>query len=602
VVSPREDAEPSTAGAVEPKRKFRGRVEDVGGAPAPHLGIWLHRGHVFEGQPATSAAPLAVSLADGRFELEELDEFGWLEARAPGWITVLSPALVIAARPADAPEPAVIVARSRAIAGDVLDEDGLPVAGAAVGFTLGRGLFREPGRDLAAAEELDWSTESGADGRFAFADAPEVDGVVAASAEGYEPAFERLLAAQSPHVTLVLSRRRAEHATVRGTVVDELGRPIEDALVALGIDSQHTSADGRFAFDVERRADDELLELEPGVWQIRRLTDGLRAVARGRLPVALPLPGFAELVHADPRDLEFTLVLARTSLSIAGRVLEPGGAPAASAYVAIRESTRFGREVRQQGQSSFAFDVSAEGVMSGQGGQTGCLTDDAGRFELDGLLERDYEITVFDPATLRMIMAGPFAAGTDTVEITLSGREELGRIAGRLVSARGLPVAGANLIAGRDLGAGVGPMLMRGFTTDDDGRFECAGVVLDDLVIQVEDARLIPTVDYRLADGDDPQALEIRVALRCPLQVDLEGAGVRADAFSVVGSGGEPLQVVMSFGGMFAMVDEIEFHGVRSEVVGVPESAVELVLRLGGAETARVPIAPRPGEVTIVRL
>src|SRR6185295_4999745 len=77
--------------------------------------------------------------------------------------------------------------------------------------------------------------ESDADGRFAFAAAPNLDGAtLCASLAGFERYEEPAPSTSMRALAIVLRRPRARPGMIAGQVVDERGRPTPDARVSLG--------------------------------------------------------------------------------------------------------------------------------------------------------------------------------------------------------------------------------------------------------------------------------------------------------------------------------------------------------------------------------
>src|SRR5262249_17455789 len=88
-------------------------------------------------------------------------------------------------------------------------------------------------------------------------------------------------------------------------------------------------------------------------------------------------------------------------------------------------------------------DVDPAGEMH-TAGWSSAEADAEARFELKGLLPRDYTLKLFDPARLELGVAGPFAAGArDAVVVFPRGAAR--PLRGRAVTRRGEPLAGVHL-------------------------------------------------------------------------------------------------------------------------------------------------------------
>jgi len=94
--------------------------------------------------------------------------------------------------------------------------------------------------------------------------------------------------------------------------------------------------------------------------------------------------------------------------------------------------------------------------------------------------------------------------------------------------------------------------------------------------------------------------LEIRVALRCHVQVDLGDRADLADAFVVLDAAGSKLQALEYKGPMAMPHDPVPIELGKSPVVAITEDARTLVLSKKGEEVTRFPLSIAPGELKVV--
>ncbi|MDY7095368.1 MAG: carboxypeptidase regulatory-like domain-containing protein [Acidobacteriota bacterium] len=191
--------------------------------------------------------PDAVTDDEGRFAVDDLPagDRRSLWVRAAGF-------LPRSAEGVEAPndEPVVVVLRRAAsVRGIVRDEDGAPVAGAAVALRWQR--MGSDGQPVRSAEGR--RTETDDEGRFFFDTAPERRARLSVEAAGYvTPPPVNLVTPpeETPvedveEVEVVLERG----ATVRGTVSTESGEPVAEARVTVGGAAAFTDGDGFYALD-----------------------------------------------------------------------------------------------------------------------------------------------------------------------------------------------------------------------------------------------------------------------------------------------------------------------------------------------------------------
>lgn len=369
-----------------------GRVLD-GAGRAPLAGALVWNG----GSAWTRSGPR------GDFELRAPSgDEGRIEAAARGRMSDAQPWR------RDRNEPLTLVLDpAGTITGRVVDEDGLPVAGAELVLAplpgpagpSGSGPFR------ALAD---------ADGRFRFPDLPrgrrfdlEVfrEGYVSASLPGVE-------ARPGSPLRIELRVGRA----LAGRVAGPDGEPVAEAQVSV-VETTLVELEGsRFSQGLTRshaRTDEEgrflLAALEPGSVQLQVDAPGYR---RRKVPgLQIPEQGEAPAVE----------IALERGASIAGRVLDGQGRPARGAMV------------RAEGGHT------GDGVLSFAGGHA----DAEGRYRLDGLEAGPHQVFAESAdRDLRTQGALEVRPGTNRLDLTFPSGVE---VSGRAVDPRGEPVAGVSV-------------------------------------------------------------------------------------------------------------------------------------------------------------
>jgi beta-lactamase regulating signal transducer with metallopeptidase domain len=187
---------------------------------------------------------------------------------------------------------------TRTVSGVVRTSDGKAVSGAKVRLYF----------DFKQSRRLETTTDAG--GRFALRRVPDGIGYMMATARGHSPAFASIIRQGNLDGDLVLDSGR----TVRGTVQDSNGRPLEGVMVLPVA-----------AASIERHC------TEPWVWQLHTLTD-----RNGRFELTnLPKDGFrydfclySEGEIPSRTDLQDnTVVTLPGSGAFRGRVIDPEGKP-----------------------------------------------------------------------------------------------------------------------------------------------------------------------------------------------------------------------------------------------------------------------------------
>lgn len=595
----------SEPAAPAPPALVRGRVLDADARPVGGIPLRL------EGEPR-----VVRSGAGGVFELETRSQGGRISADSPDWVTVREGVH----RAGSQNEPVVVVAPALLFGGAVVDELGRPVSGARIALQLPDGFDTRFGEILESTHPTHFGARTDEHGRFALPPAPGVaESRLVALLDGYAPTFAPVPPVSDLALQLVLARpERPAEGALSGRVVGPDGRPVADAHVATGLTSTKTDERGEFHLDLARAV----------------TAEELVAVKAGFLPAQQDRPLPPESGNAGWPDW-VELALGGPPLALRGRLVDPDGRALDGRRVWIADGTRFGTigmmpaslealaggaPVPPEAVQSALFLPSVDG--EGEDDWTTARndapssavwswvrTDAEGRFELRGLLDRDYRIRVLDEDLLALWTSEPLAPSAGELLIEVPFPEVLPRIAGRVVDDRGAPVEGVRVGLRRDpyeassrVRGGRASIVMtfpkEGDVTDAEGRFEIERVPREGMRLDLTSERIVPRVVDLDPEGD-PLALELAVDVRCHLSVELEDPEL-ADLFAVEDADGERLEVHVLTENSHEISSDAEIVDGRSGVVSVSSRARRIVLLKHGAFVETIPIEPRPGEVNRV--
>ncbi len=555
--------------APSPMRTLHGRVLDPDARPLGGIEV------AFDGGAAGRAT--ATSAADGSFELAVPFALGEVKPTDAALETLIASRV----QSESEVELLVVVAPHRALAGRVIDDSGAALANARVSFQPPEGFLARFEAVLDAALTRSWWTTTDLDGRFALERVPVLsDARVLAALDGYAPASVAAPPGAAQDLTIVLDRRGADGTVVAGRVVDSSGQGSHGAWVSLGARSAVTDTAGRFVLDRSDARDAcELIALQPGY---------LPASFRADVDPATGEPDFPDWVELE---------LGAAPLSLSGVVVDGEGRARAGIRVWLEDPTRFGilgADTHAQIEYLLASEADPADEFSGAFFSS-TWTDGEGRFELHGLLAREYTLRLFESATLETTTAGPYAAGRDDLRVVFA-RGERKRLEGRVATKTGLPLGGVQVYL---FGAVFGGIWEQGgaTTTDDDGSFAFDGVGNAQVSLSLRRDDTMPL--WLLLDNAQTEEIEIVLALRCNAKIEV-GDPERADAFRVLNDQGELLELYEIGAEGTIRREAMELVGGRSVTFGVADDACTLVLLKGESEVERVPLGLVPGRLNVV--
>ena len=565
------DGSPPLQTLVE-QRLLRGRVLDVDATPLAGVEV------EFRPRDREREAIRAVSGSGGVFEMHT--------ERLKGDVRPTAEDLVVVSRgvvqPTTSVDPLVIVAPMRHLAGRVVDELGTPLSGVEVSLELGEDFLGRFDAVLDSTEMTRWAWRTDAEGAFVLERTPVVrEANLRAVLDGYLTTVEPAPVGAHDDLVLVLRRPELDGSMLTGVVVDPGGRAVAGAHVSLGGTTAVT--DGRGGFQIPREHEGE------GGHEIT-------AIHAGHLPARLRAgdDGRGNPVWPD----SIVLALGAEPLTLAGRVVDEAGVPRKDASLWIDDPTWFGTLGEDYG-AYVEYSLSSEDGAQG-GSWDSAFADDDGRFEIRGLLDREYMVTAFDHETLERAQFGPFRAGDRDLEIVFA-RQELGHVAGRVVSRDGTPLEGVNVRLLKHTFGGQWDNPDSGDrTTDAEGRFDYGLIGGEGLQLWIKGDDIVPElipIPSALHAGD----LEIVLRVRCHFKVDLGIDAHRADAIRVHDADGNKLDLLtISPTGMYIRTS-VDLVDGRTPNLGVEDSATTLVLWKDGQEAQRIPLHLVPGQLNVIR-
>lgn len=536
---------------LDPAGTIAGQVVDETGKPLAHVRVRTHANRPDQGMGFQFEQRTSWSGPDGRFMLRQLP------AGRPHEVTAVLEGFAPARQSADAPAPGrsappvrIVLSRGSAAVGRVLNEDGLPVAGAELSLVQlpgPRGYDLEPFR----------AVSDGA-GRFRFPNVSPGRFNLQVKRAGFAPAFREDLEVPAKLQEVALGDITLEAGSaIEGRVTDERGNPVAQAEIFLSpqedigayFGSGHgqtvTGSDGRFRFP----------DLPLG--QRFDLEVSHEAYAPASLPGVEAKPG-------SPLRIEL-----REGRTLAGRVVDSDGEPIPKAGISIVEV------------------MSAE--MEGSGFSQGMTrdharTDEEGRFAIHNLEPGSIQLQVDAPGFRRKRIPGLQIPerGEPYVEIFL---ERGAAIEGRVLDGQGKPARGAMVRAeGERTGEGV--LSFSGGRTDAEGRYRLDGLEVGPHQVHAESSER----DLRAERVLEVRPGTNRLDLAFPSGVEVSGHAVDGKGDPVPGAtvmlwhvqSGQSRQTTSTGSGSFTFTDVVEGeYRLRGGARGFATSSMPNTVRVG---------------------
>lgn len=571
-----------------PPRELAGAAWFADGRPAGSLLLeFVHdRERAAEHAAGTK---IAISEADGAFRLA-VSGSGEVRSGAADHVTVLAGRVAAADLPSDL---CVVVAAARTFAGLVVDPAGNPLGDAVVEVLPPTDLRGRFGPRVSDASTTRFVTTTTADGRFAFALVPALDGAsVVVRREGYALYRGQLPAEADCEIALAAPAHTA--GDIVGQVVGPDGAAVFEARVSCGGAVTRSGRDGGF--------------------RLPRPVAG----ATTRLIAARPGMQPALLEHATGHQGAIVLRLGGVLRTIRGRVVRADGAPVVDGRVWFVDPTLFAHTPGvSHSRTTSGFDSMSirpdqpttqwqhpeilEEYFDGVGTPWHpAATDAEGRFVLTGLLDRDYHVRAGDPVSLQVTGPHVVAAGAADLELTLPANVH-DKIHGRCLDRQGRPVPRVHIALQLricDLRDGDRPVIgllhrNGAMVTGPDGEFWLYDVPAQGVDVQFSGAGLLSrllTVNELLA------APQIELQRTASLWVrSLDPAAI--DSIAVVDAAGRPISVQVRRGNEQQNSRRLPLDRGRSEAFVLPDTAVAVVAYRGDVEVRRQPVPAGGGEL-----
>ncbi len=558
----------------------RGRVVDLAGTPVANvdvgrgrpLGRWAETGELMPSRVLDTVR----ADAQGEFEIEAVVPFtlGVVDER---YATVFERVV----RNADDTDVLVIVAEKMPLGGVVVDEQGVPIAGARV---VVQANVSRPGLDVTASRLVVPEARTDAGGAFSLAATVALEGATMVfRAPGFADLTRAIPKGGDPAMAIVMEQSDTSPYTIRGRVEMLDGRPAVDAHVSTGVMAVPTDAEGRFLIDFEPWLDARVDESAP---------TELTAIVAGYLPVTRVLPSVDEVRESGwPEDI--VLRVDGEPLTMRGIVVDGDGEPVAGVLVEPTETTMFGWVPAARGPGG-TYQTQEQAAGGGV-----ARTGRDGRFELGGLLDRDYVVGALQRPSLLFQESEPVHASAQDVRIVLDAAA-LGTVAGRIVDAQGRGLERVRVSVSRKR---VGELVIGSFAmTDADGRFALTRVTTTPAFLRIEGDAIVPELFRELGPDADHADLELVVGLRRRLQFEWSSDAEEGERVVVVDASGERLDMMRLSGNSIGVSRSAPYREGVSRVFVVSDQSAAAVVYRGEREIRRVRLSLRDDGVTVVRL
>jgi RNA polymerase sigma factor (sigma-70 family) len=479
--------------------------------------------------------------------------------------------------PSGESEQVYVMTELSELTGRVVDEGGRPIESVRVMAYLRPS--RLPGFPVILEDEEPlrsaWAAETDSAGRFTITRCAVIPGAtVRFTAERYESLMHTISGSDSGELEIVLLRS-PERKRVAGRVVDQAGQPAIHAPVTLDWRESMTDEQGQFYFEVDSLDGDSVLV----------------AYQQGYAPAIMD--DLSERLEEDPEGCSALLLqLGGATSSIGGRVVDERGSGIHGVAIWVMDSTRLPRS---------AFPL--EGRLSTSKWEAG-QTDEAGRFELQGLYREDYDLAFVrlgDGASIRL---NDVPIDTTDLNVAMDDSLYIRELQGRVLDRRGRVVVGAELAAlvmtYEEAGGGTRytSRFPKGETAEN-GEFHLRRVPIGNTKFVVRGTGIEET-EFEL-DPNNAQDLTFVVPLRLRFQLDPDVAP-GATSFEIQGEAGTRLKFKATYTDrdIYVTTGRLK-HRDALPTIEVGDEANEIVFLKDGVEVDRKPLHLRRGEVTRVR-
>lgn len=578
-----------------PTSMISGRVVDLNGFPVAAVRVG------FEGVPDSDRSESSEPTdQDGQFELAARHtgaDKPKLECLDEGFVTLLHGV-------PSGDQRIVVVGTTVDFAGVVVDPSGAPIPNATLRIDLLQSLFN----DLSIPRPYLWATGTGEQvsvqsdelGRFEL---PRTAGgkhvALWVSAGGFQSQKVEM-PAQGDRAMRVVMQAQTDEQILEGFVFLPDGSPAIGASVSAGMDIEETDERGAFRLPWNQSDYRNRLRSQDGTYAPKYDTSTLRAVHPGYLPCELSIATLASLDRIEMR-------LQSSALKIDGRIVDEAGIPRGDVIVWASDLTPFGILTQNSGDALAVQNVSIETLNVGATRGCASLTDESGKFELNGLLEREYELMAYDTST--GTQGGPWKvlAGTQDFELVLETEVGTTRVAGRLETASGEPIVNAWILPRRSQLENAGqlpphmPDAKLGTHTDEEGQFAFAALATRGTILELQhDSFFIK--HFALPEGGNLDRLVIVQPVLREVQVEMDLDHGWADKVKILDHDGEALPLVKSYGAFVGMGDWVSLTEGKTGVFQVLETARTVVLLKDGKEVLRKPIRLDASDLTTIHI
>jgi protocatechuate 3,4-dioxygenase beta subunit len=625
----------------------RGRVEDAE-SKSPLADFSISRSESSSGgggmviRFGSAREARSFHAGDGSFELPGVPPGRWtFRAEAAGYRSAEVSGVEVAA--GETKEGVVLsLKRGGSLSGRVIESArGAPVANASVSWRASGG---GAGFGFRFGPDAQQQTTSDADGRFSFDSLPEGKVTLEASHPDYVDGSLEVDPGKQSAVEISLGTG----GSIAGTVVGSDGRmPAGGAQVLLDAQGESgrfggneaTTADGSGAFLFDhlqagryqlvaqgnagssapkevvladnQRADGVVLQTATGTL-LRGTVSGLPAAALAGLRIFASSASYSDGATTDAEG-RFTIrdvpsgvlhVTASTSSFVQGRTAQttvevPDGVPEFPVEIVFEGTSRLSGQVTRGGRPLSGLFVSATPDPPAGGGRSSGQTDGDGRYDLEGLSDGPYEVSVQGQGVgYRKSFQ---VSGDSNGDIALPGTS----LSGAVRDESGQPIDGADVQA--ETGQETQAFSVKRGVTDSNGTYSIED--LDPGNYRVTARKTGYRLDTEPATiGSDPASLDFTLKKGTGLsirvadgQTGIPLAGVQALAFAADGTvayqgrvalGADGTGEVPSLSdGAYTLYVFSDGYAARSLPVNVPSSPVLLAMTPGGRVEVRTPFS-----------